>query len=108
LALGAAGGNKIPVAINQVAYRYLKQNLPLGEALFMPRVYMDDSPIFIERHIGLARFNDSEIYLKSKNIEPIEIKGYFGRVHAIALDSLNNRWIGAADKDWEGTVSSYE
>jgi len=33
LALGAAGGNKIPVAINQVAYRYLKQNLPLSEAI---------------------------------------------------------------------------
>ena len=108
LALGAAGGNKIPVAINQVAYRYLKQNLPLSEALFMPRVYKDDSPIYIERHIGLAGFNDSEIYLKSNNIERVERKGYFGRVHAIALDSLNNRWIGAADKDWEGSVSSYE
>ena len=59
LALGAAGGNKIPVAINQVAYRYLKQNLPLSEALFMPRVYKDDSPIYIERHMGLAGFNDS-------------------------------------------------
>ena len=108
LALGAAGGNKIPVAINQVAYRYLKQNLPLSEALFMPRVYKDDSPIYIERHIGLAGFNDSEIYLKSNNIERVDRKGYFGRVHAIALDSLNNRWVGAADKDWEGSVSSFE
>ena len=37
LALGAAGGNKIPVAINQVAYRYLKQNLSLSEALFISK-----------------------------------------------------------------------
>ena len=34
--------------------------------------------------------------------------GYFGRVHAIALDSINRRWIGAADKDWEGSVSNCE
>ena len=108
LALGAAGGNKIPVAINQVAYRYLKQNVPLSEALFMQRVYKDDSPIYIERHIGLEWFDDLEINLKSDNIKRVELKGYFGRVHAIALDSLNNRWIGAADKDWEGSVSSYE
>ena len=46
--------------------------------------------------------------LKSNNIERVERKGYFGRVHAIALDSLNNRWVGAADKDWEGSVSSFE
>ena len=108
LALGAAGGNKIPVAINQVAYRYLKQNLPLSEALFMPRVYKYDSPIYIERHIGLLGFNDSDIYIKSKNIERIVDMGYFGRVHAIALDSINRRWIGAADKDWEGSVSNFE
>ena len=37
LALGAAGGNKIPIAINQVAYRYLKQKFRLYDALVMPR-----------------------------------------------------------------------
>ncbi|GIS00173.1 MAG: hypothetical protein CM15mP102_09930 [Flavobacteriales bacterium] len=29
----------IPIAINQAAYRYLKQKYPLSEALAMPRVY---------------------------------------------------------------------
>ena len=53
-------------------------------------------------------FNDSDIYIKSKNIERIVDIGYFGRVHAIALDSINRRWIGAADKDWEGSVSNFE
>ena len=51
LALGAAGGNKIPVAINQVAYRYLKQKFPLNDALFMPRVYMFESPRYVESHL---------------------------------------------------------
>tara|TARA_B100001027_G_scaffold44611_1_gene28910 strand:+ start:3991 stop:5595 length:1605 start_codon:yes stop_codon:yes gene_type:complete len=108
LALGAAGGNKIPIAINQVAYRYLKQNFPLTEALIMPRVYQDDSPIYIERHFGINGFNDSEIYQRSSNIERIEIEAFFGRVHAIALDTINNKWIGSADPDWEGTVNEFQ
>ena len=108
MALGAAGGNKIPVAINQVAFRYLKQNLPLHESLIMPRVYKYDSPIYIERHLGINRFNDSEIYKRSSNIERIEKEAYFGRVHAIALDTINNRWVGSADPDWEGSVSDFK
>ena len=31
LALGAAGGNKIPTAVTQVSYRYLKQKFNLNE-----------------------------------------------------------------------------
>ena len=108
LALGAAGGNKIPIAINQVAYRYLKQNFSLSESVFLPRVYKYESPIYIESHIGLNRYNDYEVYPDSINIERIREKGYFGRVHAIALDSINNKWIGKADPDWEGTVEFYK
>jgi hypothetical protein len=41
------------------------------------------------------------------NVERIPHKAYFGRVHAVALDSLKKLWTGSADPDWEGTVSSY-
>ena len=108
LALGAAGGNKIPVAINQVAYRYLKQKLKLYDALIMPRTYMFESPRYVEAHIGIDRFNDDIYYPEFFNVEKIRQEGYFGRVHAVALDTLNNKWIGAADPDWEGTVSEFE
>ena len=108
LALGAAGGNKIPVAINQVAYRYLKQKLKLYDALTMPRTYMFESPRYVEAHIGIDRFNDDIYYPEFFNVEKIRQEGYFGRVHAVALDTLNNKWIGAADPDWEGTVSEFE
>ena len=74
----------------------------------MPRVYKYDSPIYIERHLGINRFNDSEIYKRSSNIERIEKEAYFGRVHAIALDTINNRWVGSADPDWEGSVSDFK
>jgi gamma-glutamyltranspeptidase/glutathione hydrolase len=108
LALGAAGGRMIPIAINQSAYRYLKQKFPLGEALAMPRVYKYESPIYIESHLGINRFNDYEIYSESQNVERIRTEAYFGRVHAVALDTINNKWIGSADPDWEGNVSSFE
>lgn len=108
LALGAAGGNKIPLAINQVAFRYLKQNFSLSDALFMPRVYKYESPIYIESHIGINRLNDYEIYPKSINLERVRSKADFGRVHAVALDTINNKWIGSADPDWEGSVSDFE
>ena len=26
----------------------------------------------------------------------------------LLLDTINNSWIGAADPDWEGTVTIYE
>ena len=108
LALGAAGGNKIPVAINQVAYRYLKQKFPLNDALFMPRVYMFESPRYVESHLGIHRINDDIFYESYYNVEKIREKAYFGRVHAISLDTINKSWIGSADPDWEGSVSSYD
>ena len=108
LALGAAGGRMIPIAINQVAYRYLKQKIPLVESLIMPRVYKYESPIYVESHLGINRFNDYEIYSEPQNVERIRAEAYFGRVHAIALDTINNKWIGSADPDWEGSVSDFE
>ena len=104
LALGAAGGNKIPIAINQVAYRFLKQKLPIGESLFLPRVYKDNSPIYIESHLGLTRFFNYDFQSTRHQIEKIKSEGYFGRVHAVAYDSINKSWIGSADPDWEGSV----
>ena len=107
LAIGSAGGNKIPTAITQVSYRYLKQNMSLGESLFFPRVYKFDGPTQIENHIGVNRFFNN-LDEGSLNIEKISYKGAFGRVHAVALDSINSKWIGSADPDWEGSVSESE
>ena len=47
-------------------------------------------------------------FILSQNVERIRTEAYFGRVHAIALDTVNNRWLGSADPDWEGSVSDFE
>ena len=106
LALGAAGGQRIITAITQVAYRYLAQKIPLGDAIFLPRYYKDDGTLYIEDHLGLNRIN-AQLFPTMYNVERIPHKAYFGRVHAVALDSLKKLWIGSADPDWDGTVSSY-
>jgi gamma-glutamyltranspeptidase/glutathione hydrolase len=106
LALGAAGGQRIITAITQVAYRYLAQKIPLSDALFLPRYYKDDGTLYIEDHLGVNRIN-AQFFPTMYNVERIPHKAYFGRVHAVALDSLKKLWIGSADPDWEGTVSSY-
>ena len=106
LALGAAGGQRIITAITQVAYRYLAQNTPLYDALYLPRYYKDDGILYIENHLGINRIN-AQLFSSVYNVKRIPHKAYFGRVHAVALDSLKKLWIGSADPDWEGTVSSY-
>jgi hypothetical protein len=82
--------------------------MPLVDAIFFPRVYKSESPIYIESHLGINHLSDYEFYPESFNVEMIRTKAYFGRVHAIALDSINGKWFGSADPDWEGTVSSFE
>lgn len=106
LALGAAGGSRIVTAVTQVSHRYFAQKNPLDRALFLPRVYPFQDSLWIEDHEEVKTLNaaiDPLLY----PVKMIDQKARFGRVHAVALDTLTNSWIGAADPDWEGTVEYY-
>lgn len=107
LAIGAAGGSRIPTAITQVTQRYLDQKWPLADALAMPRIYPTSDTLLLENHPGLQWPEGTEEVLASlqKPFKYIEEPARFGRVHAIALDTIKQQWIGAADPDWEGTAS---
>ena len=106
LALGAAGGSRIVTAVTQVAHRYFAQNYDINKALFLPRVFPFQDSLWIEDHEEVQEFNanfDDKVF----PFKLIQEKARFGRVHAIAFDSINQAWIGAADPDWEGTVESF-
>lgn len=110
LALGAAGGSRIVTAVTQVTQRFFDQNLSLAKALEAPRIYPDADTLLIENHIGISWDSLTLKRLKAKAI-PFKLltqQGRFGRVHAIALDTLHGAWIGAADPDWEGTVAEFK
>ena len=106
LALGAAGGSRIVTAVTQVSHRYFAQKNSLDRALFLPRVYPFQDSLWIEDHEEVKTLN-ADIAPLLYPIKMIDQKARFGRVHAAALDTLTNSWIGAADPDWEGTVEYY-
>tara|TARA_Y100000385_G_scaffold30206_2_gene28436 strand:+ start:3588 stop:5186 length:1599 start_codon:yes stop_codon:yes gene_type:complete len=106
LALGAAGGSRIITAVTQVAHRYLAQKSELKRALFLPRVYPYEDSLWIEDHDGVKQLN-ADFNMESYPVKMIDEKARFGRVHAIAYDSISKSWIGAADPDWEGTVENH-
>ena len=106
LALGAAGGSRIVPAIVQVISRYIDQGVSLEKALMLPRVYPVGDTLWVENHPKVSEINADldPIQHPHKMIDEI---ARFGRVHAIAIDSLKTYWKGAADPDWEGTSESF-
>ena len=52
MALGAAGGSRIPSAIISVLSRVIDQDMSLENALKAARVYHDGKQLFIEAHEG--------------------------------------------------------
>ena len=107
LALGAAGGSRIITAVTQVAHRYFSKKQKLYKSIMLPRVYPFEDSLWIENHEGLKSLN-AELDPLIFPIKMINEKARFGRVHAVALDTIKNAWIGAADPDWEGTTEYFE
>jgi len=70
-------------------------------------VYPYEDTLQIENHEGLKNIN-AKLNQKMTPFKLIDGIARFGRVHAVALDSINQKWIGAADPDWEGTVECYQ
>lgn len=108
LVLGAAGGSRINTAIVAVASRMIDHGMDVTDALKASRVYPDKETLLLEGHPG-STWKDSysnELSGEGFSIELIEDRARFGRVHAIHFDASTQRWIGAADPDWEGVVAS--
>ena len=104
LALGAAGGSRIVTAVVQATNRYIDQGKSLTEAISQGRVYSQNDTILIENHQGIKWTKETFQELERKNI-PYTLQkemGYHGRINAIALDTINYRWISVTDPDWEG------
>jgi gamma-glutamyltranspeptidase/glutathione hydrolase len=109
LALGAAGGSRIVTAVTQVIKNKLDLNLSLEEAVKRGRVYPNSDSIFIENHLGVE-LNDLTIQKLNKNKIGYRLDtsiATYGRINAVMLDTLKNRWIGISDPDWEGVAIEY-
>ena len=105
LALGAAGGSRIPSSIVNVISRIIDHDLSLEEALNSPRVHPLEEGISLEIVDNVSWNNDDSTYFSKLGytVEMKRLPGKFGRIHAVILDTLTGEWIGCADPDWEGT-----
>ena len=105
LALGAAGGSRIPSSIVNVISRIIDHDLSLEDALISPRVHPIEEGISLEIVDKVSWNNDDSTYFSKLGytVEMKQLPGQFGRIHAVILDTLTGEWIGCADPDWEGT-----
>jgi gamma-glutamyltranspeptidase/glutathione hydrolase len=108
LALGAAGGSRIPSSIVNVISKIIDYEMPLSEALYAPRVHPLEEGINLEVVDGTRWNEDDSTYFSQLGytVEMRRLPGKFGRIHAVMLDTLTGEWIGCADPDWEGTAES--
>ena len=107
LALGAAGGSRIPSSIVNVISRIIDQGLPLEKALHSPRVHPLEEGISLEIVDEVSWNQDDSMYFSQLGytVEMKRLPGQFGRIHGVMLDTLTGEWIGCADPDWEGTAA---
>ncbi len=108
LALGAAGGGRIPPGVVQVISRIVDDGMDLADALAAPRVYMSGSTLEVETTPGSGWTSTDVAQMKALGLAVRETPrvGAFSRVHAVQYDAATKTWIGGADPDWEGSAQS--
>jgi gamma-glutamyltranspeptidase/glutathione hydrolase len=118
LALGAAGGGRIPTAVAAVVSRVLDRGMTLEEALAAPRVAPEGGSSRTVGDPGAPREAALEVVpgagaeevaewftATGYTVEMVEGAGAFGRVHAVRWHPEERVWEGGADPDWEGAVA---
>jgi gamma-glutamyltranspeptidase/glutathione hydrolase len=106
LALGAAGGGRIPPGVVQVISRVIDDGMTLADALAAPRVYMSGDRLEAETTPGIGWTPAQVAEMRALGLEVRENPGVgsFSRVHAIQFDPATHTWVGGADPDWEGSA----
>lgn len=119
LALGAAGGGRIPTAIIAAVSRVVDQGMSLQDAVAAPRVVPafgsqadegdPDAPREIDVEIGTGfGFDDAvieELRAMGYEVDATDREGAFGRIHAARWHADLGVWEAVADPDWEGAAA---
>ena len=106
LALGGAGGGRIPPGVVQVISRMIDDGMDLPQALAAPRVYMSGGTLEAETSPGTGWTEAQVAEMEALGLEVRSNPGVgsFARVHAVQFDPESGIWIGGADPDWEGSA----
>jgi gamma-glutamyltranspeptidase/glutathione hydrolase len=108
MALGAAGGGRIPPGVVQVISRVIDDGMSLEDALAAPRVYMSGNTLEAETtpDSGWTPAQVQEMRALGLTVRENPGTGSFSRVHAVRFDAATHTFIGGADPDWEGSALS--
>jgi gamma-glutamyltranspeptidase/glutathione hydrolase len=120
MAMGAAGGGRIPTAIVAAVSRVIDRGMSLEAALAAPRVVPDypsqtvggnvEAPpqLEVETQTGMGFGAEviTELQALGYEVEVVERAGAFGRIHAVRWREDERLWVGVADPDWEGAVAA--
>jgi gamma-glutamyltranspeptidase/glutathione hydrolase len=96
IVLGSGGSKRIRSAILQVILNIIDHGLPVFDAVNAPRVHWDDGALHVESGMEGSTID----HLKEDGIHIHEWKDkdlYFGGVHTVFMDSLNNVISGGGD-----------
>lgn len=106
LALGGAGGGRIPPGVVQVISRIIDDGMELPQALAAPRVYMSGGTLEAETSpgTGWTPAQVAEMEALGLEVRSNPGTGSFARIHAVQFDPESGVWIGGADPDWEGSA----
>lgn len=115
MAVGAAGGIRIPTAIVEVISRVIDQGMSLDNAVAAPRsaprmrrtpkMHFPKDQIQLEATPTNGWSSEVIRAIRSTGITVDTLPHYsvFGRVNALLWDEKKQMFIGAADFDWEGS-----
>jgi gamma-glutamyltranspeptidase/glutathione hydrolase len=116
MALGAAGGIRIPSAIVQTISRFVDQEKTLAESIAAPRIHPlakinKDNNRVIDlfsfsaetSHLGWSSAALSYWKENGFKITKLDKNASFGRVNAIV--GQDDKLVGVADPDWEGSAN---
>jgi gamma-glutamyltranspeptidase/glutathione hydrolase len=106
MAMGAAGGGRIPVAILNTLLRIIDQGMSLEDGLAAARVAPEEEGFQLETSPGIGWSPDVVTALEEQGwtVSTQDRSGAFGRVHAVRWDAQAGQWVGGADPDWEGSA----
>ncbi|MBK6765844.1 MAG: gamma-glutamyltransferase [bacterium] len=107
LVIGSPGGPRIPAALVEVLLAVLEFDLPLNEALNLPRFFPAGTNLVYETRIPQATID----VLAAKGWKPYPnepLSNYFGGVQAIHFpDNGATRMVGSSDPRRDGAADGY-
>jgi len=97
LVLGSAGSSRIPASIVQTVVNVIDHKMTIDKAVSFPRLFLAGEELRIEgvlfQKLSVKQLENFGYKLKIYD----EFNAYFGRVHAILIDSQTKKISGAAD-----------